>query len=82
MNMTLFVYIAILILLTGSVFFTEASTPLNDICLPAVRTMGVNGRTFLRYAKMTHNPCQVITVWGALRLKIKIFLHEPSVKEI
>ncbi len=81
--MTLFVNIAILILLTGSVFFTEASTPIERYLFAISANNGGEGRPVLRYAESdAQSFARVLTDMGGIAPENKIFLHEPSVKEI
>ncbi len=81
--MTLFVNIAVLVLITGSVFFTNASTTIERHLFAISANNGGEGRPVLRYAESDAKSfAKVLTDMGGIAPENKILLREPSVKEI
>ena len=81
--MTLFVNIAVLVLITGSVFFSDASTTIERHLFAISANNGGEGRPVLRYAESDAKSfAKVLTEMGGIAPGNKILLREPSVKEI
>jgi len=81
--MTLFVNVAILVLITGSVFLSDASTTIERHLFAISANNGGEGRPVLRYAESDAKSfAKVLTDMGGIAPENKILLREPSVKEI